>query len=203
MADIKLQKKNEVYNVVKAEPHIHRELSEYFTFEVPEAKFMPLYRNRVWDGKIRLYSPGNGEIYGGLTEHIYEWCRTMKYSLEFEDNEYFGLPYEENKHITQAGIRTFMQKITHLEPRIYQIEGVYKSLKYNRKLLLSPTASGKSLMVYGIARFHVAQGRKVLLIVPTTSLVEQMYKTLKSTVGMPKSIVTRFMRERISTLILT
>ena len=137
MADIKLQKKNEVYNVVTTEPHIHRELSEYFTFEVPEAKFMPLYRNKVWDGKIRLYSPGNGEIYGGLTEHLIQWCKTMRYTMEYEENKYFGLPDETNDEITLSGIRTFMQGITKFEPRIYQIQGVYEALKYNRKLLLA------------------------------------------------------------------
>ncbi len=175
MADLYLQKKNEVYNVIEAEPHIHRELSEYFTFDVPEAKFMPLYRNKVWDGKIRLYSPGNGEIYGGLTEHVLQWCKTMNYTCSTKPNEYFGTPYEVNQEITASGVRTFMQGITKLEPRRYQIEGVYKALKYNRKLLLSPTGSGKSLMVYAISRFHVANKRKVLLVVPTTSLVEQMY----------------------------
>ena len=117
VADIKLQKKNEVYNVVTTEPHIHRELSEYFTFEVPEAKFMPLYRNKVWDGKIRLYSPGNGEIYGGLTEHLIQWCKTMRYTMEYEENKYFGLPDETNDEITLSGIRTFMQGITKFEPK--------------------------------------------------------------------------------------
>ena len=181
MAEIILQKKNEVYNVVKAEEHVHRELSEYFTFDVPEAKFMPLYRNKVWDGKIRLYSPGNGEIYGGLVEHIQNWCLTMRYDLKFEDNEHFGLPYEINPDITASGVRTFMKailkksKFENIEPRVYQIEGVTQALRYNRKLLLSPTGSGKSLMVYAITRYHVAEGRKVLLVVPTTSLVEQMY----------------------------
>ena len=182
MADIILQKKNEVYNVVKAEEHVHRELSEYFTFDVPEAKFMPLYRNKVWDGKIRLYSPGNGEIYGGLVEHIQDWCATMKYNLRFEDNEHFGLPYEINPNVSASGVRAFMKgilkksKFENIEPRIYQIEGVTQALRYNRKLLLSPTGSGKSLMVYAITRYHVAEGRKVLLVVPTTSLVEQMYQ---------------------------
>ena len=181
VANIILQKKNEVYNVVKAEEHVHRELSEYFTFDVPEAKFMPLYRNKVWDGKIRLYSPGNGEIYGGLTEHIHQWCAAMKYTLEFEDNDHFGPPYEVND-ISQMAVRMFMKnilknsKFEKIEPRPYQIEGVTLALKYNRKLLLSPTGSGKSLMVYAITRFHVAQRRKVLLVVPTTSLVEQMYQ---------------------------
>ena len=114
MADLYLQKKNEVYNVIEAEPHIHRELSEYFTFDVPEAKFMPLYRNKIWDGKIRLYSPGNGEIYGGLTEHVLQWCKTMNYTCSTKSNEYFGTPYEVNQEITASGVRTFMQGITKL-----------------------------------------------------------------------------------------
>ena len=160
MADIILQKKNEVYNVVKTEEHVHRELSEYFTFDVPEAKFMPLYRNKVWDGKIRLYSPGNGEIYGGLTEHIHQWCATMKYTLEFEDNDHFGPPYEVND-ISQMAVRMFMKnilknsKFEKIEPRPYQIEGVTLALRYNRKLLLSPTGSGKSLMVYALSLIHI------------------------------------------------
>ena len=55
-----IKKKNEVYIKVDTEPHIHKELADHFCFEVPGAKFMPQYKSRVWDGKIRLYSPGTG-----------------------------------------------------------------------------------------------------------------------------------------------
>jgi superfamily II DNA or RNA helicase len=61
-------------------------------------------------------------------------------------------------------------------PRDYQIEGVYDALRHNRKLLISPTASGKSLMIYSIVRYYVEKGQNTLIVVPTTSLVEQMYK---------------------------
>ena len=56
MADLVIRKKNEVYVTIKAEPHINQELSDHFTFDVPGAKFMPQYRSKYWDGKIRLYS---------------------------------------------------------------------------------------------------------------------------------------------------
>jgi len=69
-----------------------------------------------------------------------------------------------------------MQSICSHTPRDYQVQGVYEALKYKRKLLLSPTASGKSLMIYSIVRYFVGQDKNILLIVPTTSLVEQMYK---------------------------
>ena len=63
MANIIIQKKNEIYLKVETEPHIHQELSEHFTFEIENARFMPQYRSKYWDGKIRLYSNHTGEIY--------------------------------------------------------------------------------------------------------------------------------------------
>ena len=54
-----ISKKNEVYLILNnISPSTAQELTEFFTFEVPGAKFMPMYRNRMWDGKIRLFSPG-------------------------------------------------------------------------------------------------------------------------------------------------
>ena len=69
-----------------------------------------------------------------------------------------------------------MESITSFKPRDYQIDAVYDALRYNRKLLISPTASGKSLMISAITRYFVGRKNKVLLVVPTTSLVEQMFK---------------------------
>ena len=78
---IVLEKKNEVYLTIEAEDNIRRELSEYFTFEVPGFKFMPQYRNRVWDGKIRLYSYQTGQIYAGLYPYILKFCKDRELSL--------------------------------------------------------------------------------------------------------------------------
>ncbi len=69
-----------------------------------------------------------------------------------------------------------MLAISSHKPRDYQIDGVYDALKYNRRLIISPTGSGKSLMIYAVTRYHVGRKRRILLVVPTTSLVEQMYK---------------------------
>ena len=69
-----VEKKNEVYITVDCDPNIQRELSEFFTFYVPGYKFMPAFRNRMWDGKIRLFSPRNGRIYVGLLPYIKEYC---------------------------------------------------------------------------------------------------------------------------------
>ncbi len=176
MTDITIQKKNEIYLKVSAEPHIHQELSEHFTFEVPGAKFMPQYRNKYWDGKIRLYSTHTGEIYVGLLDKIVSWAKNYGYSVNFEHNKFYGSPFEENEMISFEGVSDYMKKISRHAPRDYQIDAVYDALKYNRKLLISPTASGKSLMIYSVIRYFAEKNNKILLIVPTTSLVEQMYK---------------------------
>ena len=59
MSHLVISKKNEVYLQVKSEPHVYYELSDYFTFDVL-VQFMPQYRNKYWDGKIRLFSNHNG-----------------------------------------------------------------------------------------------------------------------------------------------
>ena len=176
MANIIIQKKNEIYLKVETEPHIHQELSEYFTFEVPGAKFMPQCRSKYWDGKIRLYSNHNGEIYVGLLDKLISWAKKCEYTVEFKDNKFYGSPFEENEMISMEGVSDYMKSISRHEPRDYQVNAVYDALRYNRKLLISPTASGKSLMIYSIVRYFVEKEHNILLIVPTTSLVEQMYK---------------------------
>ena len=176
MSHLSISKKNEVNLQVKSETHVYYELSDYFTFDVPGAKFMPQYRNKYWDGKIRLFSNHTGEIYVGLLDKLIQFCEDHNYTYEFEDNEYYGLPFQTNDLISREGVKDYMYSICKHVPRDYQIEGVYDALKHNRKLLISPTASGKSLMIYSIVRYYVEKKQNTLIVVPTTSLVEQMYK---------------------------
>jgi superfamily II DNA or RNA helicase len=176
MTDLNIAKKNEVHLTIDAEPHIQQELSDYFTFDVPGAKFMPQYRNRHWDGKVRLFSTATGEVYVGLLDKIVSWAKKSEYSVKFINNEVYGTPFEQNEEISREGVKDYMTAISSHKPREYQIDGVYEALKYNRKLIISPTGSGKSLMIYAVTRYHVGRKRRILLVVPTTSLVEQMYK---------------------------
>ena len=86
-----IDKKDEVYLKIEADADIRRELGQYFTFEVPGFKFMPQYRNKVWDGKIRLFSYATGQIYVGLYPYIVNWCNENKVQIvdgtKIKDNE--------------------------------------------------------------------------------------------------------------------
>ena len=176
MTHLIIKKKNEVFVTIDSEQHVYHELSDHFTFEVPGAKFMPQYRNKYWDGKIRLFDMKKNEIYTGLVDRVISFCNRKGYTYEFEGSKFYGLPLEENELISPQGVTDYTKSISKHKPRPYQIMGIHDALRHNRKLLLSPTASGKSLMIYAITRYHVENNRRILIVVPTTSLVEQMYK---------------------------
>ena len=173
-------KKNEVFLRVDTEASTARALSEHFTFEVPGAKFMPAYRNRVWDGKIRLFSPATGELYLGLLPYLKrwldEWEEPYEISEELKDEKQIDREIL-NGFIRRLGLRSSGRSI---KPRDYQTDAIEYAIRNHRALLLSPTASGKSLIIYILVRYYMLllepeATDKILILVPTTSLVEQMY----------------------------
>ena len=174
MPDLVISKSNEVFLKITTDPHIEYELRDHFTFEVPNAKFMPQYRGRNWNGEIHLFDMRSKRIYVGLLDKIVSFCKSYNYSYSFEENKFYGLPFEINEEISYEGVKGYMGSICSFSPRKYQVEGVYDALRHNRKLLISPTASGKSLMIYALVRYYTDKKKKILVVVPTTSLVEQI-----------------------------
>ena len=169
MDNVLIERVNDVYVRVSCEPGIKMELSGHFEFEVPGAKFIPSVRNKVWDGKIRLFNAMTGMIYAGLVPRILKFCNMRDYPVEVSPGT-----YEINDVADDSGMQLAKEFESTFVPREYQNEAVVHALKRDRALMLSPTASGKSFIIYMLTRFHMAQGRKTLIVVPTTSLVEQM-----------------------------
>ena len=171
MEKVIIEKVNDLYVRVVADPDIKMEMSVYFTFEVPGARFMPAVRNKVWDGKIRLFNAMTGLIYFGLIPHIAKFCKTRNYDLELASKEVWPL----NKVETNYGHTLVKEFSGKYELREYQNDAIIHAIRNNRGLLLSPTASGKSYIIYLLSRYHVDfYKRRVLIVVPTTSLVSQM-----------------------------
>ena len=177
MRTLILEKKNDVHLSVDADEDVRRDLGEYFTFSVPGFKFMPQYRSRHWDGKIRLFSYATGQIYTGLYPYILNWCDENNVSVV--DKTAIKDADVDDKKIDQF-IEALKIPFT---VRDYQKEAFAYSLRKHRCLLLSPTASGKSLIIYLMVRFNlircVDKNDKILIVVTTTSLVEQLYKDFK------------------------
>jgi len=175
---IHIFKLNEVYLHIECDNDgMCRALVDYFTFEVPGHKFMPAYRNKIWDGKIRLFSQKTGQIYVGLLSYIKEFCERNDIECviakDVDDSDTLDI-----KKVTDF-VKSLKPKSKgkELEVRDYQLNAIQYALSNHRGMLVSPTASGKSLIIYALIRFYhyLLKDKKILILVPTTSLVEQMY----------------------------
>ena len=173
MAELKIEIFNQAYvKCITDDLGLQQDLSDFFTFQVPGASFMPSVRARRWDGKIRLYSKATGKLYRGLIPYVEHFCENNRHTIILPDG------YNATGDVPRDDFSKFVDKILTktLKIRDYQLNAFAHAINHRRCILLSPTASGKSLIIYCIIRMMTTLGKKSLLVVPTTSLVEQMYK---------------------------
>ena len=180
METIRVRKLNHAVLKVECDRSVGAELREFFSFYVPGYKFMPAYRNRVWDGKIRLYNQITGEISAGLFPQILSFAEGREYEIDIEETDY-GNPNEGNKINADFMMKYIEALKLPFKIRDYQFDAVCTGIQRKSAILLSPTGSGKSLIIYTLMRYLLTSFDKdVLIIVPTTSLVEQMYNDFKT-----------------------
>lgn len=138
---------------------------------------MPAYKRKQWDGRVKLYNMVSKQMNVGLYTHLRRFCADRFYQLEILEHEYYGVPsFKED--IDHPALIDFLSVLdVPFKPRDYQYKAIAHGVENRRCLLLSPTGSGKSFIIYNLLRYcyEVTEG-KILVIVPTTSLVEQMYK---------------------------
>lgn len=172
---ITIEKINHVHLRVFSDAGVEQELCDFFTYEYPGARYTPQFRARLWDGKVRLYDVIRKTLYVGLFNYVKEFAARNGYEIECLNE------IETASNITSEDTLEYakwLQPMGHGKPieiRDYQVDAVTKALSEERTLLLSPTGSGKSFIIYTTMRYHLEQGRKCIIIVPTTSLVEQLY----------------------------
>lgn len=166
--NLKISNINESFVKLDCEAAMLHELSDRFTFDVQNAKFMPSYKAGIWDGKIRLINSRNSTTHKGLVPNIIDYCIESNYTAEFSD-EYLN-PF---KRISSFSAKKL--KVPHTF-RDFQLNCFNIAMKKKRQVFVSSTGSGKSLMIYSIMRAMLYENKKTLIIVPTISLVEQLYK---------------------------
>ena len=175
-----ISRHNDVHVRVDAQPAIKKELSDFFTFTVPGYQFTPAFRNKWWDGKIRLFDMRGGKLYAGLVPYLQNFCNERDYDFKITDDSFL------KDKVSDQYLWQFIETLNiPLTPRDYQINSFAHCVREKRALILSPTASGKSLIIYLLAQWF---GLKTLIIVPTTSLVLQMTSDFVEYGADPKSI---------------
>lgn len=176
MLDIDVTAVDSVNVRVECDRSVALELSDYFTFKVPGYKFMPAYKARLWNGEIKLFNIHSGLIYAGLVDYIKKFADDRQYTC--------ALPVKPQHKITEADVRKYMEDFLQIrvsgktvQAHDHQVNAVRHAIAEERTLLLSPTGSGKSLIIYTLLRHYltkIPKDKKVLIVVPTVSLVEQM-----------------------------
>ena len=177
MTDLVIDDVDTVNIKVACERSLAKELSDFFTFKVPGHKYMPAFRNRLWDGQIKLYNIYKQEIYSGLYDYVLKFAADRNYSVK-DNTKSVGEP------VTLDQVKDFLTSLNlsvngkPIEVHPHQLESIHYSITNGKCLLLSPTGSGKSLIIYALVRWYLnklPKDRKVLILVPTISLVSQMY----------------------------
>lgn len=181
MTLIKVEKQNETNLLVWSDADIEYSMDDYFSFLVDGHKFMPKFRAGVWDGKAHMYSPIRKTLPVGLLGYVYEFATLHDCEVEIVGDDSIELG-----NITYQEIEEFAKSLElqargkPIEIYDYQIEAVKVALNDRRRLLLSPTASGKSLIIYICIRWLLEHHEYTsLILVPTTTLVTQLIKDFK------------------------
>jgi superfamily II DNA or RNA helicase len=161
---------------------ISRNLSQYFSQYSPNYLYDIRYKKRIWDGKIRFYDSRNSLLPIGLLTELKKFCKIFEYNYTVDESLSINNFKDLNSKEIESFIINFVEKVCvnpNYKIRNYQYKYLAKFIKNNTELLESPTASGKSLIIYLCIRYAlnlITKGKKVLLIVPTIQLVEQMFK---------------------------
>lgn len=167
-----ITKHNEAYIRIKCDADIAQELHEYFSFFVPGFQFTPQFRRKLWDGKIRLFDTRTHLLYHGLVPYVEKFCQDRHYTYHLDTL----VVLTENWSVEEA--KQFIRSLElpeEIQLRDYQFETLIHAIRNRRQLIVSPTGSGKSLVLYCLTRYFLSRDlKRVLLIVPTTSLVEQL-----------------------------
>lgn len=164
---------------IDCDDSIAKELNQFFTFEVPNYQYTPAYKNKKWDGMIRLFNLYSRKLYIGLMDYLIQFAKDRNYTIEQDFDNTVELDPDE----VEQFIASLNMKIT---PYDYQLDAIKHAIKNQRSLLLSPTGSGKSLIIYCLVRYcleQIQEDEKILIVVPTTGLVSQMYNDFRDYAG--------------------
>lgn len=179
--DVEFVQKDEQFLIIRTKDFgIDQEMSEYFSFFVDGYKFTPKFRSGQWDGKIRIFDLRTKKLPKGLLKIAVRFCKDRNYTFQIDPD------LNPKTNISIGDIEDFVDSIDvttrgkNISVRDYQLRAIIQQLSYYRNLLISPTSSGKSLILYYKLRYHIdVLQHRCVLIVPTTQLVEQMYSDFK------------------------
>lgn len=174
MNELIITKLNSSYVQLDADTDILQDINAYFAVYADGYLFNPRYKARVWDGKIRFFSITTHVLPIGLLSVLLKFCNDNNITVKYEDFNKFDSEYTDDSFTVNV---TYALKASGMTMRDYQEEACKLALQKRIGILQCCTSSGKSMIIYNMIRNMLTYKRikKILLIVPNVSLVEQMY----------------------------
>ena len=182
--EIRIKPENYTFMRVGADAGVRLELQEHFSFFAPNYKWHPKFKSRIWDGKLRLFNPSRSLLHLGLFWELFKFCEERNYKIIFDTDEQYGSVKDifAEDDVSKEDVEILDSIPSKYDPRDYQMNAILWGLKKKRGVIKSPTGSGKSLLLYFLSMWFLQKQKdqSVLVIVPTTSLVEQMEGDFKT-----------------------
>lgn len=154
----------------------YNKIYEHYSFRVPNFRFIPSYKKGLWDGYIRLFNKGRRVLYKGLLISLLKFLENKNEEIEIDDQLIKDFKQKDPDTVFDY-LKSIKNELTRT-PRDYQIKSILHCCTNLRKIILSPTSSGKSLAIYCTARYYyekvLNKEDKILVLVPTVGLVNQM-----------------------------
>src|ERR1017187_6540417 len=185
MSDIVVCPHNAVYNTIECDDSIAADLHDYFSFEAPNAQWvirraqqkakllgMPT-RFSGWNGRINLFQKKTHKLYAGLNERLEMFAQDRNLSIQYD----YKISETEFSVVEAREFIKTLNLPEKYDERYYQLETFIHNVRNRRNLNLSPTGSGKSMMIY-LLMCYLKQP-KTLIIVPTLTLMHQMLSGFK------------------------
>ena len=181
MSELTIHYYNETYCKVEAPDTVLYELNDLFSFYVPGFRYMPDYKNKIWDGKTRLFYIDSQMLMVGHVGKVVKFCQQNNISYSIDDkvkNQISNPDYDYDdveNFLNNLDLRLKNGKA--ISPYEEQRKAVHTALKTRRRLLISPTSSGKSLITFLILEYYMRNGinGQFLVTVPRVALVKQLY----------------------------
>ena len=158
-----------------------QKIDNYFSAYAENFQHNYAYLSGKWDGMIRFLKkiPTYSGTYIfpiGLYEHlkVFADSNNIQLDIQLKDSDIYA------EHIVDWDkLKPILNTPSYFEERPYQNKYVEEFFKTGRAVILSPTGSGKSSIIYRIVQnllnFCLEETEKILIVVPTVDLIKQMY----------------------------
>jgi superfamily II DNA or RNA helicase len=174
--DLKIIRLNSSFvRIDSPEQSVLHDIYTSFKFEEPNFFRRPGVH---WDGITRLFNKAKRTLPYGLLFDLLELCKKRGWKYELDP-----LFKEDLVNVSKEEIADWVKELdicdekgNSIEVYDYQLEAIYLSIRFKRITLLAATNAGKSLILYCLIRYYLMHDdAKVILVVPTIALVNQMY----------------------------